>query len=314
MRFVNSIFRLLHVNKKNWKAIALCVLAATIFWFLDSLNDNYTANVNFPLKFEYEDTAYIPVDPLPDHLTINVSGMGWDLFRRSAGLRVSPLVIPLERPATVRKIVGSTLPALLSDQVEGLEINFVVNDTIYVNIEPRDRKWLTLRIDSIERFIRPGYGLASAIRIQPDSVLANGPQSRISELKRSLPLLLEQTNIDEDYDEDVEVMVPGEPLITFRPPSVSVSFRVEEYVEVTDSVRLVLVNLPESAKPDLQIEKLPVTLRIRRSQADNLEWDSLRAVVNLKGFKGGRISAEPEVNGLPGGAKVINIDSVHITY
>lgn len=314
MRFVNSIFRLLHVNKKNWKAIALCVLAATIFWFLDSLNDNYTANVNFPLKFEYEDTAYIPVDPLPDHLTINVSGMGWDLFRRSAGLRVSPLVIPLERPATVRKIVGSTLPALLSDQVEGLEINFVVNDTIYVNIEPRDRKWLTLRIDSIERFIRPGYGLASAIRIQPDSVLANGPQSRISELKRSLPLLLEQTNIDEDYDEEVEVMVPGEPLITFRPPSVSVSFRVEEYVEVTDSVRLVLVNLPESAKPDLQIEKLPVTLRIRRSQADNLEWDSLRAVVNLKGFKGGRISAEPEVNGLPGGAKVINIDSVHITY
>lgn len=314
MRFVNSIFRLLHVNKKNWKAIALCVLAATIFWFLDSLNDNYTANVNFPLKFEYEDTAYIPVDPLPDHLTINVSGMGWDLFRRSAGLRVSPLVIPLERPATVRKIVGSTLPALLSDQVEGLEINFVVNDTIYVNIEPRDRKWLTLRIDSIERFIRPGYGLASAIRIQPDSVLANGPQSRISELKRSLPLLLEQTNIDEDYDEEVEVTVPGEPLITFRPPSVSVSFRVEEYVEVTDSVRLVLVNLPESAKPDLQIEKLPVTLRIRRSQADNLEWDSLRAVVNLKGFKGGRISAEPEVNGLPGGAKVINIDSVHITY
>lgn len=314
MRFVNSIFRLLHVNKKNWKAIALCVLAATIFWFLDSLNDNYTANVNFPLKFEYEDTAYIPVDPLPDHLTINVSGMGWDLFRRSAGLRVSPLVIPLERPATVRKIVGSTLPALLSDQVEGLEINFVVNDTIYVNIEPRDRKWLTLRIDSIERFIRPGYGLASAIRIQPDSVLANGPQSRISELKRSLPLLLEQTNIDEDYDEEVEVMVPGEPLITFRPPSVSVSFRVEEYVEVTDSVRLVLVNLPESAKPDLQIEKLPVTLRIRRSQADNLEWDSLRAVVNLRGFKGGRISAEPEVNGLPGGAKVINIDSVHITY
>ncbi|HEX7016150.1 MAG TPA: hypothetical protein VF191_11635 [Cyclobacteriaceae bacterium] len=314
MRFVNSIFRLLHVNKKNWKAIALCVLAATIFWFLDSLNDNYTANVNFPLKFEYEDTAYIPVDPLPDHLTINVSGMGWDLFRRSAGLRVSPLVIPLERPATVRKIVGSTLPALLSDQVVGLEINFVVDDTIYVNIEPRDRKWLTLRIDSIERFIRPGYGLASAIRIQPDSVLANGPQSRISELKRSLPLLLEQTNIDEDYDEEVEVMVPGEPLITFRPPSVSVSFRVEEYVEVTDSVRLVLVNLPESAKPDLQIEKLPVTLRIRRSQADNLEWDSLRAVVNLKGFKGGRISAEPEVNGLPGGAKVINIDSVHITY
>jgi YbbR domain-containing protein len=305
---------LLHVNKKNWKAIALCILAATIFWFLDSLNDNYTANVNFPLEFEYNEEAYIPVEPLPDHLTINVSGMGWDLFRRSAGLRVTPLVIPLDRPATVHKIVGSTLPALFSDQLEGLEINFVVNDTIYLNIEPRDRKWLTLRIDSIERFLRPGYGIVSPIRIRPDSVMADGPLSHISELRRSVSLVLEHRNIDEDYDEEVEVYVPGRPLITFSPPSVNVTFQVEEYVEVTDSVRLVLVNLPESAKPDLQIEKLPVTVRVRRSLADHLAWDSMRAVVNLKGFEGGKISAEPQVDGLPGGAKVVDIDSVHITY
>nr|PZN53043.1 MAG: hypothetical protein DIU61_10300 [Bacteroidota bacterium] len=314
MRFVNSIFRLLHVNKKNWKAIALCVLAATIFWFLDSLNDNYTANVNFPLRFEYNEEAYIPVEPLPDRLTINVSGMGWDLFRRSAGFRVTPLVIPLDRPASVRKIVGSTLPALFSDQIEGLEINFVVNDTIYVNIEPRDRKWVRLRIDSVERFLRPGYGVVSPIQIRPDSVLADGPLSHISELRRSLSLSLEHTNIDEDYDEEVEVTVPHRPLIAFRPSTVHVSFRVEEYVEVTDSVKLVLVNLPESAKPDLQVEKLPVTISVRRSQAESLVWDSMRAVVNLKGFKGGKISAEPEIAGLPGGAKVVEIDSVHITY
>jgi hypothetical protein len=314
MRFVNSIFRLLHVNKKNWKAISLCVLAATIFWFLDSLNDNYTANVNFPLKFEFNEEAYIPVEPLPDRLTINVSGMGWDLFRRSAGLRVTPLVIPLDRPSSIHKIVGSTLPALFSDQVEGLQINFVVNDTIYLNIEPRDRKWLRLRVDSVERFLRPGYGVVGPVNIRPDSVLADGPLSHISELKRSLSLTLEHTNIDENYDEEVEVSVSNRPLITFRPATVRVSFQVEEYVEVTDSVRLVLVNLPESAKPDLQVDKLPVTLRVRRSLAENLEWDSLRAVVNLKGFKGGKITAEPEVAGLPGDVKVIEIDSVRITY
>ena len=314
MRFVNSIFRLLHVNKKNWRAIVLCILAATIFWFLDSLNDNYTANVNFPLKFDYNEEEYIPVEPLPDHLTINVSGMGWDLFRRSAKIRVTPLVIPLDRPASVRKIVGSTLPALFSEQIEGLEINFVVNDTIYLNIEPRDRKWLSLRIDSLERFLRPGYGVVSDIRIHPDSVLADGPLSHISELRSWLALELEHSNIDEDYDEEVEVTVPDRPLITFQPPSVHVSFQVEEYVEVTDSVRLVLVNLPESAKPELQIDKLPVTLSVRRSLADDLVWDSMRAVVNLKGFTGGRISADPQVDGLPGGAKVVDIDSVHITY
>src|SRR5690606_34101610 len=114
MRLLNSIFRLLHVNKKNWKAVVLCILAATIFWFLNSLNVNYTSNVSFQLTFEYKTEQYIPVERLPERLNINVTGMGGDLFRRSAGFKMPPLGRPRELPSTVKKLVGTTIPALIS--------------------------------------------------------------------------------------------------------------------------------------------------------------------------------------------------------
>lgn len=314
MRLLNSIFRLLHVNKKNWKAVALCILAATIFWFLNSLNESYTSNVSFPLTFDYNTEEYIPVEPLPERLNINVTGMGWDLFRRSAGFKIPPLVVPLERPSATRKLVGTAIPALISDQLEGLHLNFVVNDTIYLNIEARARRRISVDIDSIEQYIRAGFGLTSVVTITPDSVLVEGPESMIREMAQSVNLVLDQRNVDDDFEEEIEVLPETEGLVTAIPPVVLVGFMVEEFVEVTDSVRLVLLNIPESAQPSLQVDKLPVTLRIRQSQATDFAWDSISAVVDLKGFDRGNLRAEPDLEGLPKGAEVVEIDSVRITY
>jgi hypothetical protein len=129
MRLLNSIINLLHFNQKNWKAVSLCVLAAAIFWFFNALNKNYTTTISFPLQFDFDRQDYMPVRPLEEELRINVTGMGWDIFRRTVGLRKSPLSIPLEHPETVKKIVGSTLPAFFSTQLEAFQINFVANDT-----------------------------------------------------------------------------------------------------------------------------------------------------------------------------------------
>lgn len=314
MRLLNSIFRLLHVNKKNWRAIVLCILAATIFWFLNSLNENYTTNLSFPLKFDYNPEEYIPVEPLPDQLSVNVTGMGWDLFKWSAGLQVSPLVIPLERPSSVKKIVGSTLPALFSEQLEDLRINFVVNDTVYVNIEPKGKRWMSVVIDSVQQFVRSGYGITSPVIFSPDSVLVEGPEASVARLKEPVRLELDQRNIDDDYDEEIEVSLAAEDHFTVTPPAVNISFSVEEFVVVRDSVKLVLVNVPEAAQPDLQFEKLPLTLSVARSRASEVPWDSIRAVVDLRGFERGNIRTEPQVSGLPRGARLVEIDSVRITY
>lgn len=315
MRLLNSIFNLLHFNKKNWRAVSLCILAATIFWFFNALNKNYTTTISFPIRFDYDNRYYIPVKPLQEELRINVTGMGWDIFRRTIGLREQPLVIPLERPVVVKKIVGSTLPALFSTQLEALEINFVVNDTVYLDIQPRSKRWISLSSDSIPNKIDHDYGIVGTIKIQPDSILLEGPLDLVNEINEPYPVNLPTSNIREDYnEEEIELDISYRDLITVTPPEIKLSFNVERFVEITDTVELELNNIPKNAQPKMDVTKLQATLRLQQSNVKLFPWDSLKAVVDLKAFNKGSIKVRPELRGLPEYAELIRIDSIRIVY
>jgi len=311
MGFFRSMFNLLRFNKTNWRAVALCVFAATIFWFFNALNKSYTTNITFPLAFDYSHENYVAVNPLPKKIRINVTGIGWNLFRKSAGVKVAPLVIPLNRPSEVRKIVGSTLPALFSNQLDGLEINFVVTDTIYLNIQPKAGRWLTLALDSVEQNIKPNYTLVGNVRIIPDSIFVEGPLNLVTKLKEPIQLAIPQ-NIDENYRQDVEVVLPDGQFFRRNPPTVDVTFDVEKLVEVRDSIKLALANIPSGTWPVIGIKKIPATIGIRESQLSQFKVDSVRAVLDLKDFKRGDRKLLPSVQGLPSFSRVVRIDSVRI--
>src|SRR5688572_20090849 len=175
MRIFQFIFSLLSFHRRNWKAVVLCIFAATVFWLFNALNKNYTTNVNLPLVFDYDRENYVPVRPLPEHVRFNVTGLGWNLFRRSVGIKVLPLVVPLSHPSEVKKIVGSTLPALVINQPEGFDINFVLTDTLHLFLEPKSSKRIKVRVDTPTLLFRSGYGLASDVKVVPDSVFIEGP-------------------------------------------------------------------------------------------------------------------------------------------
>ena len=119
MRIIYNIFNILRFNRRNWKAVVLCIFTATVFWFFNALNKTYTTNISFPLSFDYDDDNFLPVGNLPANVRLNVTGNGWELFKRSTGVKLDPLQIPLERPGDVKKIVGSGLKFSFTNQLNG---------------------------------------------------------------------------------------------------------------------------------------------------------------------------------------------------
>ena len=310
MSFVNSIFNILKFNRRNWKAVVLCVFTATVFWFFNALNKTYTTNINFPLAFDYDEENFMPVDGLPKSVRLNVTGNGWELFKRSTGVKLAPLQIPLERPAEVKKIVGSGLTFAFTNQLNGLEINRVLNDTLYLDLEPRIGRWIKLAVDSIQYNIKEGYGLTSDIAIVPDSTYIVGPKRIVEKIKVPVMLDIPQRNIDEHYIENIAVELPSQKVLSREPASVSVMFNVEEMITVVDSIRLVVENIPPSVSDVMNSGKLPVTLSIPNSFMEGLIMDSVKAVLDLKTFSGGTARILPRVEGLPPYSRVVKIDSV----
>ncbi len=311
MRLFNSILNILRFNRRNWRAVVLCIFAATIFWFFNALNKSYTTNINFPLRFDYDQQNFVPVKALPRQVRVNVTGNGWDLFKRSTGVKRIPLEIPLERPSEVKKIVGSSLPVFFSSQIEGLELNFVLTDTLFVDLEPKAGRWVRLTMDSLQFNLKKGYGLASDVTIDPDSIFVEGPQPIINRIKEPFRLQLRQRNIDEDYSEDVEIDLPESDIIKRDPPTVMVTFHVDKMITLKDSLLLTRENKPATVS---EVEKryIPVTVAVPESLLSHASLDSARAVLDLKNFTKGMARILPHVKGLPRFVEVIEIDSVSI--
>jgi YbbR domain-containing protein len=312
--FVKSIFNFLRFNKKNWKAVVLCMFAAMVFWFFNALNKNYSTNINFPVTFDYDQEQYIPIKSLPSTVRMNVTGSGWDLFRRSLGFKVPPLIVPLENPADVRKIVGTTLPAIFAGQLERLKINFIITDTIRIHVEERLRKKFSIKIDSVQQYLNPDFGLVDRPILTPDTVWLEGPTKTIQKLPETLVLVLPQMNIRKDFNENIELPLGQNGLITAQFQKVNVSFDVEKFVQVDKQIKLNIINIPSRLKQGAAIKKVSCTYRLPVSTSKTFTGASLEAVVDLNNKPRGVHKLVPQIIGLPPGAVVIKTDTVLINF
>ena len=311
MNFLRSIVQLFHFNRTNWKAVALCLLAASVFWLFNALNKTYSTNIRFPMQFEFDQRAFAASQPLPNNLLINVNGNGWDLFRKYFGIRVPVLTIPLERPTEVRKIVASTLPPLLTPQIGGLNINFVVQDTLRLKIESRISRKFKLQASDENVNYKENMGRISPIVVLPDSVELNGPQGVLSLLPDTLTLNLRGTRVDNDFREQVEIELAHQEFVKRDPPVVDVRFEVGEMLTLQQSIPLVTDKLPWGVVAGR--DSVDCEFRLPAKYLEQFNEAYVRGVVDFSDLPKGETRAFlPTIIGVPGYATLTRLDSVRV--
>ncbi len=315
MNFPRVFVNLFQFNRTNWKAVALCVMAAAIFWIFNAFNKNYTTNIRFPLRFDYNQERYIPVGSLPQQISINVSGNGWDLFRKSLGVRLPELTIPLDRPLEVRKIVGSTLPPLFINQVDGLQINYILSDTLRLQIDEKDSHRFRLYPDLSKVSFREGFGRISKISIVPDSITLEGPKSLLHQFSDSLKISLPQVNLDKPFSEEVEIVIPHDESLSRNPPVVRVTFEVGALEIIETNVKVSLINIPASVKSSF-VDSVKMSVRIPSAQKIDFQSNmiNVRARVDLSSKSKGTQKVYPELFGMPTYAEVLSLDSLTVKF
>lgn len=292
----------------------MCLLTALVFWFFNALNKDYSTNLRFAVNFQFDQERYVPVEPLPKAVFMNVSGNGWDLLRKSLGVNLPDMNISLERPTEVKKIVGSTLPALLAGQLGNLQINHVVTDTLYLSLDPREKRRIKVAVDPANFAFASGFGRLSPIVVLPDSISLEGPKSVLDQLPDSVLLELNEEEIKSDFREEVEVKVWREDLLKRTPESVEVIFEVVEWIDVNKTVRLVVENVPGNARLNLVKDSVQCLIQVPRNQLEdfNEAMGQQVAVLDLKGVKKGEKRLLPRIQGLPVNTRLIQVDSVSV--
>jgi hypothetical protein len=298
------------IHKGNWKIILFSLIGASIFWFFNALNKDYTANIDQPLEFVFDEEGLVIVD-LPEKVELNVSGGGWNLLRKSSLVNLKPVQIYLESPTTTKVMIGSTLRPLLSDQLDELEVNYVISDSLFINVEPNREKKVKLWIDSLGIDLRRNYRLNSPIRIAIDSILISGPESLVTSFSDTLSLIIDESRIDEDFSGTVEVT--GLPrFVKSDIEEVDVSFGVSEWIPVTRKVRIDPLGFPQDSTIVFPSQTMEIRFMINENQSSNFPDSSFAVHAHFEEINPGDSTLLPRLVKYPSEIDQISYDSTAI--
>lgn len=313
MNFLRVISNLLRFDRTNWKALALCLFAASIFWIFNALNKNYSANLALPLHVEFDASKYAPAEPLPPKLIVNVNGNGWELLRKHLGLKVPIITLPLERPTEVHKIPGAALSPYVISQLTVLQLNSIVLDTLRLHIEPKVSRKVMVMADLSKVTFKKNYDIVGPAVMLPDTVLLEGPASFVEALNDTLWVPVMANRINSRFRETMEVIIDHNEFISRNPPVVEVTFDVGLIEEIKHTIKLDKPKLPPGT--EVGRDSVQFTLVIPQQDHERFMTDApgISATVKVpKLAKGDTIRIKPILNGLPAYAKLVRVDSIEL--
>jgi hypothetical protein len=299
------------------KVVVLCIVTATTFWFFNALNDNYSTRISYPIKFTYPDSSLVVVEELPKKVSINVSGGGWNLLRKTFWFTITPVEVPLEEPVKTKYILGNSLYSLIADQMNEIQLNYVENDTLRIEIDSIRTANSKLSIDSTKISLAEGYRIISTIKKSHDSASFSGPERFIKGIPEEVFIDIEEENISSNYSEDIYLPTFGSSLVNRKPVEVNVSFEVAKFIQQELMLPFEKINLPADSNAYIFSDSLArISFKIQEKLAGNFNLDSIQLVVDFERINAQDSTASPVLTLVPSQLKDldIKIDSIQYQY
>lgn len=259
-------------GRSYWWAVTACFLAASTFWLLNALNKTYTTRIAYPLAWRYDATRYIPLQPLPTEVAVNVTGRGWKLLRKQLMLDVKPAEITLLRNlSATRYVAGGAVRQALQSAMEGLQYNYLITDTLWVAFDRRMSREIPLTLSPAT----DGSALPYAADFKPASIVFEGPARQVEALANPYPVHLPQAPAS-STNGTLRVPIGGPELVTTSVPEVRVRLRVRPLVTVPVRVVPELTGFPEGRRYELRPATVRVALQCFSEDTARLDLSQLR--------------------------------------
>jgi len=265
--------------KKNLHIIIISFLFSVILWASISLSNDYYATFQVPLKLVDFQQGLTSGSKLPEKVSIKVKGKGWKLVTAKLGSE-SEYVVTANGDTGKRYINLSNYLSenqWLSSDVEVIDIS---PDTLTFNIEKITSKKLKIEPD-VEVSFRDGYGFATPVTVQPDSVVVHGPVSELKNMSTvpTVPIKLE--NLSDKLD--MKINLDKKNGMSFSENSVLVTLNVQRIVDkVIEDVPVNILDVPADRDVVLLPNKINIGIHGGIDILGKLTGDDFRAYVNYR--------------------------------
>lgn len=245
------------MRKKIYIFIASLIFA-TILWGSISLSDIYFTNVDVKLALVNLPQGYTIGTPLPEKINVRVRGQGWKLVSINVGPETE-FRVALNKDSGSHNInlnkYLETNRLLFSD----VEIIRIYPDSINFFVERVITRKLPI-MSGLKLDFKPGYGLATDLLFNPDSIIVSGPLSYLRNLNgiktepKSFAMLDSKTG--------TEVGFPRMQGFSLNTNSVLVTIDVQRIVDKQlDDILVEVIDLPAGKEVVLLPNKIGIQVR-----------------------------------------------------
>lgn len=294
-------------TKQYWRVVLLCFVAASTFWLLNALNKSYSTQTTYPVRFIFNADELIPVKPLPEEVVINVTGKGWKLLRKSLRVEVQPAEVYIRNLPRNNYLLGSALRPALVNALDGLQLNFVVTDTLYFNFNEKVSRTIPLRLDPSQKITGEKHALIGPVVIAPDSVTFTGPSSMVDSLPSPLLLRLPEQQLTEPTQVSVPLNYDNKSMVKASVEEVEVKLNVKNLVQEERQIIPEIVNAPAGKELTLRPQYVLVRYQLLEDSIPSLNRDNFKAILNYRRYNRQDSTLVPELVQKPAGVRNVTL-------
>ncbi|MDZ7772327.1 MAG: hypothetical protein U5K31_06270 [Balneolaceae bacterium] len=238
------------VRREKVAVFVVAFVLALGLWLLVELSSEFPLTLNMPLELGNMPADRALVEELPDMVTVNVTGEGWDLitlYNNPTPIYVDVTESEINLSDEVRRHI--TRPGITVQRVQPLTLSLEMEERVSrtVSVTPH-----------VELGFRERFGQVSEARVVPDSVTITGAASLVDTLTSWPTRPTAITGIGGDVSRELELQDPGE-LIELDRQAVSYQMDVSEFTEAEVRVPITTQNLPPGRSVNYSPSVLTVT-------------------------------------------------------
>jgi len=247
--FTKRIFK----YDKRLFVFLIFVIIATIFWFLNQLEQEYETNVTLPVRYTNFPEDKILVNDLDKYFDIRVKGFGYKLLEYKISNKFLPFVIDVNS-ITMRMysrkdyVKFYALTKNLSDKIEQqlsseLQIITIQPDTLFFDFADRIHKKVPV-VSRVKPLPASQYMIKDQILITPDSITISGANPIIDTINQVYTKKVEINDLTQNFQEFVAIQRYDN--VDYSDEKVKISITIEKFTEGNLKVPLKVKNVPDS--------------------------------------------------------------------
>lgn len=317
-KFLRQLAWLLPSPKEgNVKAIFLSILIATTFWFFNALNkSDYSTSINYPIAFDYDQDSTYLLSQLPENITVEISGGGWNLLKKTLLFDRPPVRITLDSPTSTKFIDVASISSLVRNKLEDVSLDDIVTDTLFLNIDKTSSKKVSLALDTSQVNLAEQHRIVSNIKISPEIAQLAGPASIITKIPDTVYVTMPDEVISDNFSEDLPIAISNLEHIQVEPEEASVSFEVAPFSLYEKEVSVSPVNFPADSSISLNKEYVKISFWLQNNYVELANNYIFQVVANFRTLNTKDSTVIPVLKSYPDFAKDITItpSKVEVKY